>query len=193
MAKIKETKEYKVLKNKYDILKLYTDKIEKRLKVLEKQVKDYRKERTKQKEKTRKEIMKDKEISARDILIKQMQFELKKQRDLAQIYNTEIQKEQEFNTIKTTNKLPVIIIDKFSKKGIELAHREFGLKDQVIFFRDFSYSVDALKALINFKPKAILNFDKRYLSVLKKHNIKSVDIEPVMHDYYGSIEAKQIE
>ena len=191
--KVSESKQYKNLLQKYHIQKLYSEKIEKRLNVLESQVNRMKKERVELKDKTRKELIKSNEIVARDILIKQMQFELKKQKDITNLYNTQIQRDQEFETIKSTDRYPVIIIDNFNKNDIDVAHKEFGLKDQVVYFKNFKYSVPALKALINFGPKAILNVDKKHSSMLTKHKIIAKDVEPQIHSFFGSVKISDIE
>ena len=190
----KTVKQLKALKTKYDIQKVYSDKIEKRLSVLEKQLQKLKGERVKLKSKDRKELMKDREIQARDILIKQMQFELKKQKDLTNLYNEHIKREQEFNTILSTGKLPVIVIDKFTKEDIDNAHREFNIKDQVVYFKEFKHSAPALKTLTIFRPKIILNkFDRQNLLELKKRRIIDIDMKPNLHTFYGSVDQKELE
>jgi len=187
-------KQLKALKQKYDIQKIYTDKIENRMKELEKQVDRYKKEQLNQKNIERKEIMKNREIQARDILIKQMQFELKKQKDLTNLYNEHVKKEQEFSTIISTGKLPVIIIEKFTKEDIDNAHREFNIKDQVVYFKDFKHSSPALKNLTTFKPKMILNkFKAQHLIELKRQRMLDIDLKPDEHQFYGSVDIKQLQ
>lgn len=187
-------KQLKALKQKYDIQNIYSEKIEKRMKELEKQVDRYKKEQINQKNIERKELMKDREIQARDILIKQMQFELKKQKDLTNLYNEHIKREQEFSTIMSTGKLPVIIIEKFAKEDIDNAHREFNIKNQVVYFRNFKHSSPALKTLTTFRPKMILNkFSVQHLIELKRQRMIDIDLKPDEHQFYGSIDIKQLQ
>lgn len=182
------------LKQKYDIQKIYTEKIETRMKELEKQVDRYKKEKLVQKEEERKFIMKDKEIKARDILIKQMQFELKKQKDLTNLYNEHVRKEQEFNTIMSTGKLPVIVIENFTKEDIDNAHKEFSIKDHAVYFKNFKHSASALKTLTSFKPKVILNkFNVQHIIELKRARMIDADVTPAVHEFYGSVDIKHLQ
>ncbi|MBU3904864.1 MAG: hypothetical protein KJ906_01805 [Nanoarchaeota archaeon] len=188
-----ESNQYRDLLQKYNIQKLYLEKIEKRLKVFEDQLNRMKKERVEIKDKTRKELIKSNEIVARDILIKQMQFELKKQKDITSLYNVQIQRDQELETIKSTDRFPVIVIENFNKKDIDTAHKEFVLRGQVVYFKNFKYSIPALKVLIDFGPKAILNVDKQHSSMLNKHKIIAKNIEPQIHSFFGSIKISDLE
>ncbi|MFQ6020680.1 MAG: DUF460 domain-containing protein [Candidatus Aenigmatarchaeota archaeon] len=79
--KVKAEKLRKKLSDKkrsYDILRIYTEKLEEKIKKLELQKQLYIEEEIKKNEKIRKKILKKKEIKDRDILIKQLQFELAK-------------------------------------------------------------------------------------------------------------------
>lgn len=191
--KTEESKRYQDLTEKYKIQKLYTEKIEKRMKSLEEQLARIKKEKFVLKDKERKDLMKHNEIAARDILIKQMQFELKKQKDITNLFNVQVQKDQEYETIKTSKKLPVIIINDFTKSDIEFAHKEHGLKDKVVYFKNFKYSIPALTALINFGPKAILNVESKHNSMLNKHKIIARDIVPQIHTFFGSVNSSDLE
>ncbi|MDD5416596.1 MAG: hypothetical protein PHU12_01320 [Candidatus Aenigmarchaeota archaeon] len=196
-AASKDTEDFKKqaseLQRRYDILEMYTKKVESKIKELEEQKKKYIQEQSKKNEDTRKEILKEKEIRVRDVLIKQMQIELKKQKDISRIYDSHIQKENEFKAIKAANKIPVIMINDFTKEDIAAAHSDFVLRDQVVWFKNLKDSASALNALICFGPKIILNeLDEKSKEELSNEGMITVDMKPVAHNYYGSVPSDKL-
>lgn len=182
------------IQKRYEILEIYTKKIEGKIKELEDQKKRFLDEQNNKNEKVRKELMKEKEIRVRDVLIKQMQMELRKTKELTRIHDNQYRKEQEFCAIKTSEKIPVIIINGMSKDEIMFAHRDYGLKDQVVWFRFLKDSESAINTLIDLNPKIVLNeFDEKSNELLKKQGIIVVNVKPEIHEFYGSIILDQLE
>ncbi len=71
-------KKVEELQKRYDIIKIYSDKLEERIRDLDETKKELIREEMKKNEKVRREIMGDKEIRNRDLLIRQLQYELTK-------------------------------------------------------------------------------------------------------------------
>lgn len=181
------------IRKRYEILEIYTKKIESKAKELSEHKKRLAAEQIKRNDQTRKEIMKDKEIRVRDIIIKQMQLELKKQREVSKIHDSQYRKEQEFQAIKTTNKIPVIIINEFDKDTIMFAHRDYGLKGQVVWFRALKDSIQALNLIRDLSPKIILNtLNDESNEHLKNQGIMIIDVKPEIHEFYGSVSSDQL-
>jgi predicted RNase H-like nuclease (RuvC/YqgF family) len=99
-----------------DILKSYSKKLEDKLRELEKQRQEYVEEQRKKNEESRKSVIKEKEIKTRDILIKQLQFELVKQKNFNSIYHEQLDVQEELENIQNENLIPVIIINDFTKE-----------------------------------------------------------------------------
>jgi len=182
------------MSKRYEILEIYTKKIEGRAKELEEQKKRVADEQAMKNEKLRKEIMKEKEVRVRDILIRQMQMELRKQKEVSKIHDSQYRKEEEFCAIKTTNKIPVVIINDFDKDTIMFAHRDYGLKGQVVWFRELKDSAQALNALKDLSPKIILNLlNEEANEDLRRGGIIVIDVKPEIHEFYGSVSSNQLE
>jgi predicted RNase H-like nuclease (RuvC/YqgF family) len=77
---------YREKQKSYEILKTYTDKIEEKIHNLRKQKKTLLEEQINKTEETRKKVLSEREIQERDILIKQLQFELTRQRNIIKAY-----------------------------------------------------------------------------------------------------------
>jgi predicted RNase H-like nuclease (RuvC/YqgF family) len=182
-------------KNRYDILKAYTEKLESRIKTLEIQKQDYLDEQMRKNEQARKEILKDKEIRKRDILIRQLKFELNKQKSFTQAYEEEHEREQELDDILDEKLLPVIIIEDFTKESVVNANREFDIADKAVWVQNFKFSKTAAKALASIKPKVVIGeADKEIRNILRKSRIIVVDtVKPKTREHYAAVSPKKIE
>lgn len=193
-----KAKEYKKKlseqKRSYEILKLYADRLEEKTKTLEKQKKNLLEEEMKKKEEVRRKIMREKELRSKDILIKQLQFELAKQKSFSEVYKEHLRKEKEFRDIEDEDLIPIITISNFSKDSIANAHKEFGIRNRIIWFRETRISKPATRFLLSIKPKIVIaDFDKETKKMLKSSNIIVVDgIEPEMKKYYAAISADEL-
>ncbi len=179
----------------YDILKMYSEKLEEKLRSSEAQTMAFVQEELKKNEKARKEILKDKEIRARDILIKQLQYEINNIKNTKETFIQINEKEEELKEIKNEKKIPVIIIKDFIQDNILSAHKEFGLNNQVIWFRNTRFSKQAIKTLVNFKPKVVIGeFDDRLKKILHDNGLIVVEgIEPTIRKYYSYVDENELE
>ena len=62
-----------------------------------------------------------------------------------------------------------------------------------VYFKNFKYSVPALRTLIDFGPRAILNVEQKHSSMLNKHKIVAKDVEPQIHSFFGSVKISDLE
>ncbi|MEM5778753.1 MAG: DUF460 domain-containing protein, partial [Candidatus Aenigmatarchaeota archaeon] len=127
--------ELKEAKRSYEILKTYTQKLEEKIKELERQKQELLEEQVKKNEETRKMVLKDKEIKLRDILIKQLQFELRKQKSLKASLEEQVKIQDELNKIQSENLLPVIKIQDFTKENIFNANKKFNIRNKVVWIK----------------------------------------------------------
>ncbi len=189
----KYQKKLKELKKSHDILKIYSDRLENKVKNLEKQKNQLLEEEKKKNDEMRKKVLKDKEIKSRDIMIKQLQFELKKERKSSKIYKQQLAKDNEIQDIIDETHVPIIPVNNFSKESIMKAHREYGLKDQVVWFERVRISKRAARTLISLQPRLIIaKLDEEIEKMLKNARIPVVGLEPEKRIYYASLPEEDI-
>ncbi len=182
-------------KNRYDILKIYTEKLETRVRKLEIQKQEYLEEQLKKTEEARKEVLREKEIRSRNILIKQLKFELAKGKSIRKAYEEKLEIEQELRDIKNENLLPVIMIPNFTKEDIVNANREFDIANKAIWIQNFKFSKTAARVLASIKPKVVIGeTEKEIKDILRSSRIIVVDtIKPETRNYYAAVSPKEIE
>ncbi|MBR9682765.1 MAG: DUF460 domain-containing protein [Candidatus Aenigmarchaeota archaeon] len=180
---------------RYDILKIYTEKLEEKLKLLEKQKKTYMDEEREKNMEARTEVMKVKEIKAKDILIKQLQFELNKQRNIKMAYERKVGREDEVKLLEEEGCVPVIPVNNFDADEITNANLEYGLTDQVVWFKDIKPSKRAARALIACGPRIVIaDFNNEIREMLENADIIIVtDIDVKMTDYYAAVSEDDLE
>lgn len=105
------------------------------------------------------------------------------------------EKEEELKEIKNEKKIPVIIIKDFIQDNILSAHKEFGLNNQVIWFRNTRFSKQAVKTLVNFKPKVVIGeFDDKLKKILHDSGLIVIEgIEPTIRKYYAHVDENELE
>jgi predicted RNase H-like nuclease (RuvC/YqgF family) len=181
-------RELKDKDRRYEILKIYTEKLEEKLKALERQKQLYMKEEVKKNDKVRKKLMREKELRKREIIIKQLNFELTKQKCLRNTYEKRLKKQQEMIDIFDEGLIPVIKVSEFDKKSIENANKDFDIRNKVVWIEKFKPSKLAARFLIKNKPKVIISeMGNDTRKSLKKHGIIIIDsVKPEMREFYGA-------
>jgi len=188
-------KKLKDEKNRYEILKIYAEKLETRVRNLEIQKQEYLEEQMKKTEEGRRKVLKEKEVRSRDILIKQLKFELAKGKSIRKAYEEKLKREQELNDIKDEKLLPVIIISNFTKEDIVNANREFDIANKVVWIQNFKFSKTTAKVLASIKPKVVIGeTDREIKDILRRSRIIVVDtVKPELRDYYAAVSPEKIE
>jgi len=188
-------REFKEDKRRYEILKTYSEKIEDKLKALEKQKQEYLEEEIRKNEETRKKILKDKEIKTRDILIKQMQFELAKQRNLKSVFEEQFKIQEELQDIKNENLIPVVIIPNFSKEAILITNKKFDIKNKVVWVKNFKFSKPSANVMVFLKPKVVLGeIDEETKEIFKRSGIIAIDsLTPEERRYFAAVSPEEME
>lgn len=180
---------------RYDILKIYTEKLEDKLKLLEKQKKQYMDEEKEKNMEARKEVMKEKEIKSKDILIKQLQFELNKQRSMKLAYERKVGREDEVKLLEEEGCVPVIPVEEFDADLITEANLEYGLTDQVVWFKSIKPSKRAARALIAFGPRIVIgDFNSEIREMLENAEMIIIpELEVKMSSYYAAVNEDDLE
>jgi hypothetical protein len=178
-----------------DILKIYSEKLEDKTKDLEKQKQEYVEEEIRKNEETRKKVIKEKELRTRDILIKQLQFELTKQRNLKNVYEENFRLQEELESIKNENLLSVIIIPDFTRETILEINRRFNLKDKIIWIKKFNYSKPSANLIASLRPEVLIGeVDEETNETLRKAGIITLNsVKPVEVGFFASISPEKIE
>jgi hypothetical protein len=179
----------------YEILKEYSDKLETRVRNLQIQKQEYLEEQMRKNDDARKQILKDKEVRNRDIMIRQLKYQLEKEKSIKKAYEEKGKIDQELKDIKSEKKIPVIIIRSFSKEDILDAHRKYAINDKAVWVQDFKLSKVAAKVLASIKPKVVFGeADKEARDILHNSGIIVVDtIKPEMRDHYAAASPRDIE
>jgi hypothetical protein len=179
----------------YEILKTYSEKIEDKIKDLERQKQEYIEEEIKKNEEARKNVIREKEIKTRDILIKQLQFELAKQKNFKNAFEEQMKIEEEIKSIENEKLIPVIIIPNFSKESILNVNRRFKIENKVVWFKNFIFSRKTSSVLMSLRPKIVIGeLDKEIRDILEKRGIITIDsLVPEERKYYAAVSPEKIE
>jgi predicted RNase H-like nuclease (RuvC/YqgF family) len=179
----------------YDILKEYTEKLETRIRNLEIQKQEYLEEQMKKNEEARKQVIKEKEITSRDIIIKQLKFEISKGKNIMKAYEEDMKIEQELRDIENKNLIPVIMIPCFTKEDILECNRKFNIFDKAVWIQDFKSSKIASKVLASIKPKLVIGeLDRETKDFLSDEGIILVDtVKPEIREYYAAVSKENVE
>ena len=179
---------------RYEILKSYAEKIEDKLKALEKQKQEYIEEEMKKNDETRKKVIREKEIKTRDILIKQLHFELSKQKNFKNVFEEKLKVQEELKCIETENLIPVILIQEFTKEVILNANKKFDIKNKIVWIKNFKFSKQSTSIIVSLKPKVVIgDLDEESKERLRKAGIISISLIPEERKYYATIYPEKIE
>ncbi len=187
-------KKLKEERKRYEILKIYSEKIEERVKELEEQKRAYLEEEMRKNEEMRRKVIKEREIRKRDILIKQLRFEVGRLRDLLKVYEKEIEKQRELKEIENSNFVPISVIEDLKREEILKTKRKFGIKNKVVWVKNVRPSKTATKLLGSLKPKVVIGkFDEGLKNILRSFNVIVINnVEPQMKKYYAFLPYEKI-
>lgn len=191
----KYSKRIRDMERRYEISRQYTEKLEDKLKALERQKKTYLEDEMKKNENARKELLREKELRKMGIVIKQLHFELSKQKRLREAYEQRVKKQEEQIGIQDEGLIAVVKIANFTKEDIMNAAAEFGIENKVVWIENFKPSKTIARLLLKNKPKVVIaDMEDKPKSFLKKYGVIVIDgVRPVMREFYGAVEPKDLE
>jgi len=183
------------LQKSHDIQKMYIERIEKKLKEVEKHKAGLMKDQLKKTEVGRRRVLKDKEIQLRDSMIAQLQHELRQEREERQKLSFIREKGGEYEKIVKGGSIPVVMVSNYSKESIATTDNEFRLRDKVLFFSKVQESLSATALLCELKPKVVIaDLDAAAAEKLKKAGIiVAKGVVPEAHEWFGSLERRELE
>ncbi|MBI4015311.1 MAG: DUF460 domain-containing protein [Candidatus Aenigmarchaeota archaeon] len=150
-----EEKLRKELENRVKLQKQYIEKIEGKIKGLEKNLEREQEEQRKRNETARRAVLKEREIAVREGMIKQLQWELQKERGLRRDSEKREVAAKEAAGIVLEGRIPVYPVFDLSRESIERAEREFGtLKGKAVAIIK-ERGTGAVKFLVEKEPAAV--------------------------------------
>ena len=178
-----------------EILKNYVEKLEEKTSDLERQKQMYIEEEIKKNDEARKKVIKDKEIKTKDILIKQLQFELSKQKNLKNVFQENLNVQEELKDIDIENLIPVVIIPEFTKESISYSNRKFDIRNKIVWIKNFVSSRASANFMASLNPKVVIGeVDEETKDIFRKKGIIVVDIiKPEQRNYFAAISPESIE
>jgi predicted RNase H-like nuclease (RuvC/YqgF family) len=179
----------------HEILRDYVEKLENRVRSLQVQKQEYMEEQMKKNEDARKQIIKDKELRNRDLMIRQLKFQLEKEKSIKGAYEEKNKIDMEIKEIRAQRMIPVIMIPNFSKEDILDAHRKYNISDKAVWVQNFSFSKVAAKVLASLRPKIVIGeTDRETNGVLHASDIIVVgSVKPEIRSQYAAVSPEKIE
>jgi predicted RNase H-like nuclease (RuvC/YqgF family) len=148
----------------------------------------------KKNDEARKSVIREKEIKTRDILIKQLQFELAKQRNFNNVFEEQLKVQEELKCIESENLIPVIIIPDFTKETILNSNKRFNIRNKIVWIKNFRTSKPSTSIILSLKPKVLIGeIDEETKDRLKGEIITVDTVKPEERKYYAAIEPKKLE
>jgi len=185
----------KRLERSLEIQKLYIERLEKKVKELERAKAQLQREQLKKSEKGRREVLQRREIRLRENIIAGLQTEVSKLKRLNKKLIKEIEKRDEFVQIVEDGNVPLVPVEEWSREALAVADRAYKAKDKILWVKRFVQSNAATRYCIALHPKAIvMEPDEVTERMLRNADIAIVkSIKPVEHNFYGSVSRKEFE
>jgi predicted RNase H-like nuclease (RuvC/YqgF family) len=187
--------ELKEERRRNDILKNYSEKLSDKVNELERQKQLYIEEEMKKNDDARKCVLKDREIKKRDILIKQMQFELSKQKNLKNAFEENLKVQEEAKDIINKGLIPVVVLPEFTKESISQSHRRFDLRGKVVWIKSFKPSKPSAVFMASLGPKVVIGeLDDESKEILGKNNVIVIESAKLQQrKYFAAISPQSVE
>ncbi len=178
-------KKIKTLENSLMIAEEYSEKLESKVRSLEKQKKMLFEEEKKKSEGQRKKVLEGKEIALRDSLIKNLSTEIG-------LLKKRFSKVDELEMIGRDGCVPVVYVGDFDKEAILEKDRIFGINGSIVFFERVSGNVlPSVKTLITLQPNAVIaGLDEDAVRMLRNADICVISPKDIhlrkYFDFFGA-------
>ncbi|MEM7821169.1 MAG: DUF460 domain-containing protein [Candidatus Aenigmatarchaeota archaeon] len=181
-------------KHSYEILQAYVNKLEARLKTVEKQRAQLLAERLAANEEARRKVIREKEIFKRDIALRHLTEEVAKLREQVKKLEAQGAKPAELQQIRADASVPVVPIADFTKEAITAAGKEFGLANEILWIKNYRPSNSTAKFLIGFRPRTLIfPQEPAELEMFKTANIAVVwGLKPQQRRWWGAVQQKEL-
>ncbi len=142
-------KRIKELEGSLKIANEYAEKLEAKVRMLEKQKSTLAEEERKKSDSQRRSVLEGREIVMRDALIKNLSSE-------ANFLKKRFSKIREMEMIASDGCVPVAQMEELDREKIIEKDKAIGISNSVVFFKRPGCGQDALKILITLQPKAVI-------------------------------------
>ncbi len=151
-----EARKVRELDNRLQIQKVYIEKLEERLKSVEKSKEQLLESQLKQNSEARRQVLRQKEIVLRDSLIAGLKEELEGLRKIKENLQIEVARHDEVSQILEENCVPVVPVKEYSREALAAADSLFKIKGCVVWIQNFHESNAATKFLIALSPRIVI-------------------------------------
>ena len=187
-------KQLSASKRSYEILQVYVEKLESRVKTMEKQRNQMLAERLAANEDARRKVIREKEIFKRDIALQHLTEEVNRLREETSKYETQQARPSELRQIRADACVPVVPIQDFTKEAVTATGKDFGLANEILWIKNYKPSLATTKFLIGFKPRTLIfPQEPTELETLKGAGITVVwGLKPEQRRWWGSVVQKDL-
>jgi hypothetical protein len=187
-------KQLSASRRSYEILQVYTQKLESKLKTAEKQRSQLMAERLTANDEARRKVIREKELFKRDIALRHLSEEVVRLREELGKYEAQQARPAELNKIRSEASVPVVPISDFTKEAIATAGKEFGLANEILWIKNYRQSTATAKFLAGFRPRTIIfPQEPAELELFKESNITVVwGVKPAQKQWWGSVPQKDL-
>ncbi len=185
----------KKLNESLDVQKLYIEKLERKLKEIERSKQQLVEDQLRKTDEGRRRHLVDKDFQLKENMVLQLRNEAGRlEKENAEL-RAKLGSKQESELILDSGEIPVIPIDNFSRESLAEADRIFDLKDKVLWIRNFTPSNATTKYCTILRPKAVVgNLDEETEEKLRNKGVLVVrDIEVKMHETIGAVDKDEFE
>lgn len=178
----------------HEILQVYVQKLESRLKAAEKQRAQLLAERLAANDDARRKVMREKEIFKRDIALRHLSEEVAKLREQVSRLESQAARPAELRQIRAEAAVPVVPIADFTKEAIAAAGREFGLANEILWIKNYKPSASTAKFMAGFRPRTIIfPTEPAELEFFKSTGISVVwGLKPGQRRWWGAVAQKEL-
>lgn len=181
-------------KRSYEILQVYANRMETRLKAVDKQREQLVQERMSANEEARRKVIREKEIFKRDIAIRHLSQEVQRMREQLTKLEEMNAKPAELQGIRATACVPVVPVADFTKEAVATAGKEFGLANEILWIKNYGPSAATAKFLAGFRPRTLIfPGQPAELEFFKENNISVVwDLPVQQKNWWAAVPQKEL-
>jgi hypothetical protein len=189
------TSKIKDLERSLDIQKMYIEKLEGKIKDLEKTKAQMQEDQLRKSDAGRKQLLENKEVSLRETMIGNLHVETSELKKENERLHAEIRKRDERTAILEEGAVPLIPVEEWSRESLAEADRNFKAKDGILWVCRFSQSNNAAKYCIALHPKAVaIDCDDVTEKLLRNADVTVMKgLAPQKREFYASAQREVLE
>lgn len=189
------TSKIRDLERSLDIQKMYIQKLETKIKDLEKSKSQMQEDQIRKSDAGRRELLENKEVSLRENMISNLHADLNGLRKENEQLRAEARRRDELAAILEEGSLPLVPVAEWSRESLAEADRNFKAKDRILWVKKFGQSNNAAKFCIALHPKAVaIDCDDVAEKLLRNADITVIKgLRPNQREFYGAATKEEVE